>query len=179
MGNMTITSSVTTGDFFPYNKWKVETNGPKFLSGEPANLIDQTTGLKYRNESKGTVRFKCALLMFGTPIVHAIASVLNLAYRILILITFSHFWFPRKEDYDLKARAMETGRDLLRVVGAPIALVGLELSAIYGIFNPYDGRKLYASFERVFYNHWILAPCFQPNATMHLMGGNIHDQNAY
>jgi len=67
----------------------------------------------------------------------------------------------------------------LRIVATPLVLVALELSALYGIFRPYDGRKLYASFERMQYNHWILAPCFQPSPTNHLLGGDAKKQNAY
>ncbi|NGX42301.1 MAG: hypothetical protein K940chlam7_00579 [Chlamydiae bacterium] len=164
--------SVTLKDFQPYNSWKVEGNGKKYEGGKPANLIDETTGRKYGNESKGCVRFKCALLTLGTPLVHAIAAPLNVAYRILKLISFFHFWKPQEGNYSFKARALDAAADLLRVVGTPIALLGLELSAVFGIFTPYDGRKLYASFERAFYNHFILAPCFQPDPKTHLLGGD-------
>jgi hypothetical protein len=66
------------------------------------------------------------------------------AYRILKLVTLSHFWMPQEGTYSFKARLKDAGIDLLRIVATPVALVGLELAAIYGTFNPYDGRKLYA-----------------------------------
>lgn len=171
--------SVIKEDFQPFNKWKVDKDGPKFFNGEPRNIIDQTTGRKYFNESKTTVGFKCFLVTLGTPIVHTIASLLNVAWRILKLVTLSHFWVPQKGNYNFTARAKEAGKDLLRIVVTPLAIIALELSAIYGIIRPYDGRKLYASCERALYNHFILAPCFQPSPTQHLLGGDTNKQNAF
>ncbi|MBS4171388.1 hypothetical protein NEOC95_002136 [Neochlamydia sp. AcF95] len=61
----------------------------------------------------------------------------------------------------------------------PVALVGLELAAIYGIFTPYNGRKLYASIERAQYGKFTLAPCFQPGPTCHASGGNPQKRDAF
>ncbi|MDE3055240.1 MAG: hypothetical protein KGI80_00870 [Verrucomicrobiota bacterium] len=44
---------------------------------------------------------------------------------------------------------------------------------------PHDGRKLYATLERVLYGGDCLAPCFQPSAFRHLFHGNIEMQNAF
>jgi len=95
--------SVDLKDFQPINKWKVDKDGPKFYNGNPQHLIDQTTGRKYFNESPGVVSFKCFLVTLGTPIVHGIASLLNVAWRILKLVTLSHFWVPQKGNYNFKA----------------------------------------------------------------------------
>jgi hypothetical protein len=81
--------------------------------------------------------------------------------------------------YSFQERLKDAGKDLLRVVTTPIALVGLELAAIYGIFNPYDGRKLYASIERAQYGNFILAPCFQPDPRYHALGGDPAVRNAF
>jgi hypothetical protein len=103
---------------------------------------------------------------------HPFASVFNIAYRIFKLVTFSHFWVEKKSEvnesgereYNFKARLTDAGQDLLRIVATPVAIIGLELVAIYGLFRPYDGRKLYASIERATYGNGMLAPCFQPGA---------------
>jgi len=84
-----------------------------------------------------------------------------------------------KKPYSFNASLKEAGKDLLRIFTTPIAYVGLELAAIYGRFRPYDGRKLYATIERAQYGHFILAPCFQPQATRHLFGGDINNKNAF
>ena len=62
---------------------------------------------------------------------------------------------------------------------APIFYVGLELSAIYGLVLPYDGGKLYATFERCAFGTHKLAPCFQPHPTEHLFGGDIDEPDSW
>ncbi|GAB4228505.1 MAG: hypothetical protein Tsb0021_05900 [Chlamydiales bacterium] len=173
--------SVNLSDFQPINRWKPDLDGPKYYDGTAQYLIDQATGRKYLNESKGVVGYKCFLLILGTPIVHTITSVMNVAYRIVKLVTLSHFWMQKdgEQSYNFKNRLKDAGTDLLRIATQPIALVGLELAAIYGLFRPYDGRKLYASIERAQYGNYILAPCFQPNAQEHLLGGDINERNAF
>lgn len=173
-------------DFQPFNTWKVDENGRKWDDcPEPAELIDQTTGRKYLNESKGIVRFKCFLVTLGTPIVHTVASLINIAYRVALLVSFSHFWNIQDKQYTFKARLQDYGYDLLRIIATPIALVGLQLSSLYGVFSPYNGRKVYATFERALYGQGIhpgagiLAPCFQPDAAKHLLGGDIGSKDTW
>lgn len=174
-------SSINLRDFQPINTWKPDSDGPKWSDGDPRYLIDATTKRRYWNESKGCVGFKCFLLTLGTPIVHSIASLVNVAYRIVKLVTLSHFWMDKKgeKSYSFKERSKDAGKDLLRVIMTPIAFVGLELAAIYGMFTPYNGRKLYGSIERAQYGNSILAPCFQPDPTRHALGGNPEEKNAF
>ena len=172
---------VTLKDFQPFNNWKPDVDGKKYGDSEfPVDLIDKTTGRKYLNESKKTVKFKCFLLTLGTPIVHVIASVVTIAFRALRLATLSHFWAHRsgEKSYSIKNRLKDAGVNLLKIATQPITLVGLQLAAIYGLFRPFDGRKLYASIERAQYGSFVLAPCFQPDANKHLFGGNIHTRDA-
>ncbi len=173
-------SSITLRDFQPINTWKPDLNGPKWSDGDPKHLIDATTERRYWNESKGCVGFKCFLLTLGTPIVHSVASLVNVVYR-MKLVMFSHFRVDKEgeKSYSFKERLKDAGKDLLRVVTTPIAFVGLELAAIYGMFTPYNGRKLYASIERAQYGNFILAPCFQPDPTRHAFGGNPEERNAF
>ena len=156
-------------------------------SGEPMCLEDVTTNTFYANESKGMVRFKCVLLALGTPIYHAIASIVNIAYKILKLITLSHFWRKKEENHSFTARLKDAGADLLRIVATPFAIISLEFSSIFGSCSPYNGRKLYATFERALYGNHRLAPCFQPGTTpenfqirfSHFFGGNTKTRNSY
>lgn len=173
--------SVSFRDFQPINTWKPDLDGPKWRDGEAKHLIDMTTGRRYWNESKGCVGCKCFLLTLGTPIFHSIASLVNVAYRIVKLVSFSHFWMDKEEEksYSFKGRLKDAGQDLLRVLTTPIAFIGLELAAIYGIFTPYNGRKLYASIERAQYGNFILAPCFQPDPKYHALGGDPNEKNAF
>ena len=145
------------------------------------SVVDETTGRLYLNDSEGTVRFKCLALCVGTPIVHLVAGVLNIAYRVIRLISGFHFWKTVKDEreYDFEVRCEDFKMDVLKIVANPFALIGLELAALYGIFMPYDGRKLYASIERSVYGGAVLAPCFQPNAQKHLFGGDINTPNVW
>ncbi|MEI6243041.1 MAG: hypothetical protein WCP39_06525 [Chlamydiota bacterium] len=176
---------VTLKDFIPWNQWEITAKGADggssyiYENGKkiPEYLIDKTTGKLYWNETKKVVRVKCFLLTLGTPFVHATALIINIAYRIFKLLTFSHF--RMQGHHHFKAHLLETGKDLLRIIAAPLVFFGLELSAIYGLFTPYNGRKLYASFERAEYGNRILAPCFQPNAQSHLFGGDPSQRDSF
>lgn len=174
-------SGITLKDFQPINRWKLDSEGPQWGYGvqEPQYIIDQSTGRRYFNESKGIVGYKCFLLTLGTPFVHLPAAFINLAYRIAKVVSGSHFWAAASHTTTFKARLTEAGKDLLRIVAAPLALVGLELAAIYGMGRPYDGRKLYATIERAQYGNFILAPCFQPDPTQHALGGDVNKKNAF
>jgi len=103
------------------------------------------------------------------------------AFRILKLATLSHLWIRKagEDKYNFKARVKDAAVDLLKVAIHPIVIVGLELAAIYGVFRPYDGRKLYASLERAQYGNHVLAPCFQPDPRRHLFGGDINKRDVY
>jgi hypothetical protein len=179
--------SIVRGDFQLFNRWKVDTDGERYRSGEfgklgePKYLIDQTTGRKYGNETKGTVRLKCFLLCFGTPIAHSVAAVINVIYRIVKLVTLSHFWIAKSGErkYNFTARLADAGKDVLRILLQPFSIIGLELSALFGVFTPYNGRKLYATIERAEYGSYISAPCFQPDPTQHLFGGNTENRDAW
>ncbi|KIC74701.1 hypothetical protein DB42_AZ00560 [Neochlamydia sp. EPS4] len=174
-------ASTTLANFQLINGWKPALDSAKWSDGSPKYLIDTSTGRKYWNEPKNSVRFKCFLLILGTPIVHSLASLVNTAYRIVKLASFSHFWTGKatENSYSFKGRLKDAGQDLLRVVTPPVVLVGLELAAIYGIFTPYNGRKLYASIERAQYGKFTLAPCFQPGPICHASGGAPQKRNPF
>lgn len=176
--------NVRLRDFQPVNKWTPDRHGPRYqgcggCKGEPQFLKDESTGRRYLNESKGIVGFKCFLLTLGTPLIHPVAGLVNIAYRVIKLVSFCHFWCPGGENYNFKGRFLRASQDLFRIIATPLAVVGLELAAIYGLIRPYDGRKLYASIERATYGNFILAPCFQPEPSEHLFGGDLKHRDAF
>jgi hypothetical protein len=174
--------SVVLQDFNPINNWKVDEKGPKFEnSNRPQFIIDSSTNRKYFNEDASVVRAKCFMVSCGTPFVHTVASIVNIAYRLFKILSFANFWLPQFDNkpYSFSNRLKKTGLDLVRCITAPMAVLGLEFAALYGLFRPYDGRKLYASIERGMYSHFILAPCFQPDPTKHAFGGDPNKQNAF
>jgi len=173
---------IIRADFKLVSQWSVEENGEKFQNccpshgGQPKWLIDGSTGRKYLNESKGCVRTKCILLTLGTPLYHSIAAMAMVVSKIFRVITFANFWLPKEGDgYNFKGRLKDVGKDVAGIFLLPLAIVGLELSNIYGWISPYNGRKLYASIERVFFGgpDLALAPCFQPDPQSHAFGGDI------
>lgn len=175
-----MTTSVQLNDFQPLNNWKPEKSGAKYCDGSPVFIVDQATHRRYWNESHGVIRFKCFLLTLGTPLIQSVAGVINMAVRIAKLVSLHHFWSPQVKGATFKARALHAASDLIRVAAAPLALIGMELAALYGIFNPLDGRKLYASIERGIYNgQFFLAPCFQPNPEKHFFGGDPHKKDQF
>lgn len=172
------------------NNWQEDTKTER--------IIDRTTGDSYFNDDTATVRFKCFALLFAVPLAQPITSLISLAYRVVNLISGSHFWVQEEGEYNFAARLTAAGADLLRIIALPLSIVGLELAALYGAFgpSPYDARKLFGAIERnTFYaseattakereeeaknRPWFIAPCFQPQPTHHLFHGDINSRNAW
>lgn len=177
-----MTNLTTLKDFKPINTWSLDKQGPTWLYDdfEPEYIIDESTGRRYWNESKGIVRFKSALLAFGTPLIHPLTSlVAGVGLSALKVLSLSHFWAPNDINDSFPKKLANMSIDLLKIVLWPIFLLSLELSALYGLFSPYDGRKLYASLERAYYEGPVLAPCFQPDPTRHAFCGDPTKRNAF
>ena len=172
---------VCLSDFSYFNSWKEDVGGETFKCGTPKYVIDSSTQRKYLNESHWTVRFKCVGLTIATPFVHLVAGVVNIAIRTIKLITFYHFWKPKSGDsYNLKGRVIDAVIDICKIIHTPLEYIWLEFTAIVGILFPYNARKVYASIERDLYDGWYyLAPCFQPSASSHLLGGDINTKDSY
>ncbi len=165
---------VSIKDFYLYNKWEVDIEAGNYNSGEYMYVTDATTGRRYWNESKDLIIKKCCLLALITPIGHPIAGCMNIAYRAFKVLSLSHFWMndDQEASYNFTARLLKAVEDVFRIPTQPAAILGLEFAAVYGIIQPNDGRKLYASIERAQYEIPVLAPCFQPDPSWHLLGGD-------
>lgn len=158
---------LTMGDFCPWNSWEKDGGA----------IVDKTTGYMYGSEPTMLSRFKCFLVALGTPFFHTLSVIVNIVYRVLKILSFHDYWGSNKS---FKACLIEQGKDFFRIVAAPLVLVALELSAIYGLVCPREGKKLYASFDRLMFYHIVdyngflpvhFAPCFQPYAKGHGLGG--------
>lgn len=168
--------SLTIRDFIPVNQWHADVLGKKFKETDiPKYIIDSNTGRKYLNETNVTIRIKCLGLAIGTPFAHIPFGALNIAFRTVRVFSWENCCRKEGEEYDHSSRL----NDGLRIIGQPFAIIGLECAAIYGIFRPHDGRKLYASLELAQYERSILAPCFHPKPEKHLLGGDINVRDAY
>ena len=76
------------------------------------------------------------------------------------------------------AHIKESVSSLFVIVLMPLIYVALEFAALYGVLAPYGGRKLYGTLERLAGEKGFLAPCFQPEPTHHLFGGDLMDPYA-
>ena len=171
--------SIQLADFHPLSRWQIETNGQKFCDGTPAWIRDVTANRLYGNDDQDVIRMKCLACAIVSPLVHPIAALVQVVCRSVKLLFGVHFWPEAGTKYHFTARLADAGKDLLRIVATPLALVGIELAAIYGLCRPHDGRKLYATLERAIYGHFIIAPCFQPHFCTHAFGGNPTERNAW
>lgn len=110
---------------------------------------DERTGLLYFNDSPTLLRFKCALLSLGSPV---LASV-----NVLVTMTVHSagaLWAGAHGNLRM------AGRHAARVAAAPLLGLGLQLTALAGILAPNLGRATYARLERPL--TLTIAPCFYP-----------------
>ena len=174
-------NNVTIKHFNPFNKFEVDHSGSRYSDGYSKYVVDKTTGDRYWNEPGCVVGSKSFGLAWATPFVHTFALIAMAIFRAARTAIGYHFWKDtcgwRK--VSISQRFIDFAADIFKIVMTPISLVGLELSALYGCVSPNNGRKLYASFERVAYGNFIIAPCFQPSPKRHLLGGNANERGAW
>jgi hypothetical protein len=137
----------------------------------PKYLVDPTNQDIYLNESPIVVRGKGFLLTVGT---------------VLQLCRCPYLLAKRA----LGALTGEAKDVLLFFLTIPLA-IALLFAALYTIIDPYNGRKFYASLERLLLSETVskgerayLAPCFQPRnlgqlKKAHLFGGPESRKNAF
>lgn len=146
-------SPVTLNDFRIVSQWS-----------EPdwqGLITDLSTDRRYNQliAQPHKVFIRLALL---SPLIQGVGVICRVALSALKLISLYHFWCKKDGAYSITERLQDAGTDLLKVALAPLFYVGLELSAIYGIMRPLDGRKLYATMERAFYGQGFLTRGWQP-----------------
>lgn len=144
--------SLTPGHFCPLSSWDDSGFG---------RMTDGITGDVYKREEFGEKRLKCLKLALITPLVQPLGLSLNVINRIskVIFILYSCTF----EDRSLVGKIKKISSEATYIALAPIIFLGMELAAVYGICYPFDGGKLYASFELLAYSRAFLAPCFQPD----------------
>lgn len=165
-----MTNALTFQDFNPFSSWKPYPNGLTFEDRTPYFVKDLNTGKIYLNEDTRVIRFNCLLLATATPLVHSVACLFKCA-----LILLDATWAIRDQNKGLKHRITNCAALLFKAVLIATAPIFLELAALYGMsLSPHNGRKLYASLEKLTYDKFMLAPCFQPAPEQHYFGGAQH-----
>jgi len=158
--------------FLPFTYFENDPNGGWF-----ATIRDLSNGDLYLDDDQ--IRLKSLALSTLGIIPQILFTLLNLINRIIKLVSFAHFWHPSQEELSLGKQIWSFGADLLRVAFTPLIFLMMEIAAIYGIIAPYNGRKLYATFERCAYGDGKLAPCFQPRPDRHFFGGNLENPSSW
>lgn len=169
---------------FPCQDWEKRNDSS---SSKKCNIIirnkTKNTQHYYSGISNATeLRFKFfTLATYGIACQVAVLAV-NIAIRALFIISGAHFWreLPSKQGqvYQWKERFYALGKDVLRIIGAPIGVVAFAIIPVFGLLFPYDARCAYAAVEHAFYGAGIrdlgngvglvlgcgavLAPCMQP-----------------
>lgn len=187
--------------FLPGGKWTPCDEKGKFIDSNRAMWTrDSLSGAIYLNQPTHHLRFKLSFLtglLAGIIGGNAISLTINAAYRTLKVTSLSHLWLPiscvgkNKDDtsYHLKTRCVEFAKDIARIVATPFACLGLFFASWLGAFDPRengprDGAKIFSSIEIAMYGgtiqegHFGWAPCYQPNAIMHGLGGDINRECA-
>jgi hypothetical protein len=136
------------------NGFQIKNN---WISHEQSYLKDEGSGTSYPYIEKKDMRMKFLALSIATPLAHLFLSITNVAYRSLRLLSFYHFWKQADGPYSFKARLSDTGKDLFKIIAQPLAFLALEAIAIYGLFSPWDGMKLYHHLEAVQYDRPFLS----------------------
>jgi hypothetical protein len=178
-------NSIQIAHFNPATQWETQGN----------RILDLGTNESYINDTHKTIRLKCSALFIASFLVQPIGLSLNLLNRISKVALFLHFFKGSQQNSSFKASLIDSTKDLLIVVSTPFILVGMLFSSAYGAtLSPLDGRKLYATFERLAYSggvqrfptfrqskvqNYLLAPCFQPEPQGHLGGGSLEESDAW
>jgi len=149
-----------------------------YFDGSPRLITDEETGDQYLNETDSTIRWKGLALIPGSLLIRTVLFPEVLAKR-LAAMTYGHK--PLKQL-------------LLILFYFPIVFM-MFLSAIYTVISPHDGRKMYASWERLLTDDLevdldrreLSAPCFQPRFfgdgspgySGHLFGGDEYTKDSW
>jgi hypothetical protein len=111
------------------------TNRKKGQVEDRFEIVHLESGKRYLHENVSTIAAKCALLALGI-----------IGYFALYL----SFHLLRMTVTTIKDPSINTFLEGVRnVIRAPFYILGMEFGALYGIFNPLEGRAVLASCERL------------------------------
>ena len=139
-------TEVSGKDFAPFQGWgwaptSYEYFDPVFDYGGQYER-DEGTGRLYMLQSDTTLRLKNVGLIVWTVAAHVMVT----AARVFNMLTL--YAFKYDNSLPLKNRMYVFGKDLEKLALTPSLILSLEMVALFGVFFPKEGRKLYATFER-------------------------------
>lgn len=84
-----------------------------------------------------------------------------------------------QETYNLERRFINCLLDIARIAASTIIILPLVLSALYGLWKPYEGRKLISSIALAVCGTDKVAACFAPSPEFHALGGDMNSRCAF
>jgi hypothetical protein len=155
---MTLNKTLLSAASLP-ESWKDFLPGSWMASED--TILDQRTKKVYKNTeqflSKKELillpRVECAALALMYPIYGIVGAVMHVFARVINI--FKHGFIPEVALQGHKYVLI--GRDLAKILLTPLALLAMQISLLYGIVKPRDGKKMYASLERVFFGGYVYA----------------------
>lgn len=169
--NLSLYTSVTLWDMIPWSSWEKKTVkrlrpdskffyvkahfdsfSKRYYRCEKSYVTKERETIIHL-ETPNYIRIKCAVLTFLVGY-QLFKTVYFSALRVAKILFLYHFWSNSVPDSSLKGRFIEFSKDALKIAFAPLLFVGLFLSGIWGIVRPYDGRKVYASYERLLFTEY-------------------------
>jgi hypothetical protein len=153
---------LTYKHFFPLSIFKEE----PFDKYNPhkARVVDTLTGDRFNNDDRSTIRVKCLLLSLTVPVLHTIAAFIDILDKLCLFMKTLRKLITYEDEDPIMKQVVDLIKITVQIVLAPVCVVLLEFSALYGLVCPYNGRKLFANLERFRYGSAALAECFQPTA---------------
>jgi hypothetical protein len=179
---------------------------PQYVAEFPYVVYDPTGELFIR-DPLNTIRVKCVGIALLSPIFSAVRLMRSLYRTVLDTASaasrfFASFFEPDANTTESRLRVFSDWShrmkdNILKIVTAPMLLIGMELGAMVGIFMPLEGRRIVAMAESI-YNDAVgiknqkcslyfvpgadqtssdvcfLAQCFQPVGNMaDTIGGSL------
>ena len=125
----------------------------------PSSICDSSDGMQYLGlptDYDGGYKNYCALetaplrkkfiqLSFTTLITQTLASLVVIIYELFHALTLCYTLNRRFNS--ICERLLSSGFLLLHIVSIPLAIVGMQCVALYGIASPQDARTCYAKLE--------------------------------
>lgn len=148
----------------PAESWQI---GKIFKDGSKIGhyeVIDIRSNKRYRNEEWSLISTKCGLLFCGTMLFSAIritCSVVKLPFNVLSIPIEEAVYLVRGKTClsrclkNIPTRLITgTLNNIWNIVRIPFYSVALQISALIGVFCPFEGRKYYSNIEKSL-NHGV------------------------
>jgi len=119
---------------------------------QPAFIIDKSTGHRYLELSSGKANLRARNIKWlcAAPIIFPIKTVARAIANLFLVVSFYHFWAPNRKS-TLSGKLTDTANEIVQIFIRTLFDAGNILCNLYGVFAPYNARKLETSLYRLVY----------------------------